>query len=122
LKKILFWYGGKLKVLDRKKLFEFLCKKSFKKYWNISRSVKILNATYDNLYDFILKNLDKTSCIQIYEDFTIRLHLIPRTPEEIFLFKYEDVSKSIFLDIFDLCEDDLTFEMLEDLITFSKYN
>lgn len=135
--KVLFWYGATTKKLDKEELFKYLVKKGEnKKYYSVyGKKGRPMGSRYplnfynselkeffEDAYDVILKYLNETECIQIYQDGSIRLHLkcgYYEKKKSIFL---EDciIKKSIFGEVEGI--KDLTLELLEDLITFSENN
>ena len=105
-------YTNQEVLVNKLRLSEFLESKSLE----VSSSKSWLDyhpdSDYLDTFDFILKNLPRTSCIQIYQDGVIRLHLG---------YSFFDHSKkSIFIQDADILEDQSTKEAIEALISFSN--
>lgn len=108
MEKVLVWRGSNIKKVDKNQLFQFLAEKSNKNF----NSNICQHGVYENAYEFILKNLNETTCIQVYQDNVIRLHL---------KHEYYSIPKSIFLDDYEICNNMMTVKLIEELITFSKH-
>lgn len=113
MSKVFIRHGNFSKSINKEELFKFLAKRVLDKKYEFGFYNDELKSFYKNVYDFILKNLNETFCIQIYQDNVIRLHL---------KHGHFDNPKSIFLEDKWICNDESTIGMLKELITFSKYN
>lgn len=97
-------------IVDRLKLSKFLETKALETTSQNSWLDYYPESDYLDTFDFIIKNLPRTSCIQIYSDGVIRLHL-----------GFDDVEhtkKSIFIQDADILEDQTTKEAVEAILSF----
>ena len=109
---IFIQYENCLKSVNRGELFKFLAKRVLDKDYEFCIYNDELKSFYENTYDFILKHLNEITCIQIYQDNVLRLHL---------KHGYFDSPKSIFVEDAWLLNSDNYMSMINDLISFSKY-
>lgn len=113
MSKIFIRYGSYFKAVNKEELFKFLAKRVLDKKYQFCFYNSELKEFYENTYDLILKRLDEITCIQIYKDNVLRLHLSCG---------YFDSPKFIFLEDDWLCTSEEYINMINDLISFSKYN
>lgn len=69
-------------------------------------------SDYENLFDLFIKNLFRTTCIQIYQDGVIRIHLE--------IEPHNNVKKSIFIDDLRLIKSSTTVRAIEELLLFVR--
>lgn len=122
LGKILFLYESDVIELDKQELLEFLTLKtlrnlSCRKFYNST-----LKAFYLDAYDFILKHLNGSVAIKVYQDHAIRLYSASDCDSEHNIFYMYDLNftTSIVFEDSEFCKNKLTSEMIEELITYAR--
>lgn len=106
MEEILLWYGNQIKSVRKKDFKVDLCikasefRKAYEPYSRLRRKVMYV-------YAIIQDNIDKITCIQMYNDGVIRLHL---------KYGYFDTPKSIFIDDIELCANETFRDLMITLI------
>lgn len=99
--KVLFWNDSLCIELDKKPLAKFLSARNLLTNENFPLYIPEIQVLFYNIYDVILTLLHELTCIQIYNDNVIRLHLLEeRRPISIFINDNFNIFTNNF--IFDL--------------------